>query len=170
MKNYTPDWKDVVDVTKSIAVKNCWRTEFLSIGYDDLYQEGWIVFNKCLRREDNVYECKKHFIGFFKQAFLNKILDIIKYKRNEKENTVVLDNSNEGDDCSDNHLCYSSDDSSDFKLKLSEAPIEIRMTITLLMMKQIKINRITNKNICECLGYDYHKRNIIAELKEYFLN
>lgn len=164
--SYAPCWEDVHFAAKDVAIKNEWRTTFLSIGWEDLFQEGWMVFKKCID-ECNEYQNRWHFLAFFKRAFKNKITDMIKYKRTEKENEIdIIEYDNESSEISliDTFI---SKESADFKTKLKEAPEYISNVITLLKVFP-NMNRITNRRLCAMLGYDSNKIDLIKEVKNYF--
>lgn len=167
--SYCPDWEDVQETIKSEAYKHSWRVNFLAMDHDDLIQESWIKFNDIVTSEKYKFENKWHFVGFFKTSFSNKVTDIIKYKKieNDSINSFALE-TKEGDDLSEN--IFVSKESSDFEMKLKEAPSYVKAVIQILKCKNDKINlkRITNNKLCGMLGYNSNNIDLIQEVKKYF--
>lgn len=167
--SYQPTWESTLHSVKEISTKEAWKTSYLSIDREDLEQEAYLVFYKCIDNKYS-YENEKHFFSFFRLSFKNRIIDLIKNRRLEKEAVVTYSLENENGESYLENIKESSD-SSDFNTKLKEAPEEIRAILTLLQnypQEMISLNRITNKRICDLLGYDHNNRNLIKELKEYF--
>ena len=163
---YQPRWEDVESLAKNIAYKSEWKTRHLSIMQDDLVQESWIVFNKCANN-GNTYENLSHFLTFFQTSLKNRIQDLIKYKITEKDSLCDYDfTDEEGNDYFEN--LGESKHSSDFQTKLSEAPIEIKDALSLIL--NLKIDRVTNVKLCSFLGYNPKKRDLISEIKTYLFN
>jgi hypothetical protein len=163
---YKPEWNDVVGISKEVASKNEWKTIFIGLDKEDLLQEAFLVFFNCVSKNNN-FDHKGHFITFYKRSLLNKIIDLIKYKKLEKEAVCQFTLENEeGESMLEN--TFKSGDSSDFSTKLSEAPEHIKNVIQLLSM--MNINRITNKKLCNMLGYDSNSIDLIEETKNYFKN
>lgn len=173
---YTPKWPGPVEgyVVNYIRA-NLWRFEALGYDFDDLFNESWIVFARCLKNHEFV--SGKHFMGFFKTALHNSLFDLMKKCIREKEYREFTSEDQPMESFA------SIEEQASLRIMLSQAPKEIKEVFTLLfnapteLLESIGFGKptkrgqktITNRKLCEYLGYNPAHINLIQMVKEYLL-
>jgi hypothetical protein len=61
--------------------------------FDDLIQEGYVVYDRCRRRYAATVENAKHFMRLYQVSFINRVHQVanIRTRRNETDMIVVID-------------------------------------------------------------------------------
>lgn len=157
----------ITNYCKKFVNNNLWKVQTLGYEFDDLYQECWIVFDRCKREYPDVED--NHFMALFKKALINMINTLSVKDTKEREMKATIE---------DFYDIISREEEisiAEFNVTISEAPDIIKKTIELLDNPPKKFNdRIgikgysNNKLLCSLLGLSSYKVNLYVLLQEYF--
>ena len=155
------------------ARKQYWRVAAW-IDYDDLIQDGYAEYCEVLKRYPQAVE-PSHKMRLFQLCFRSRIEDLV------RANTKQIDDARSDIvDLNDNASMIIPDFSTLHAL-LIKAPAEIKAALALLaddkareelqkpFVKYDNGRRETlNQRMCNLLGIDYHKIDLVKDIKTYF--
>lgn len=108
---------------------------------DDLFQECWMVYDKCLRYFKG--KTKEEFVSLYKTAAKNRLLNL---KRKKENGLKILDKL-----VFPELIIKSIEDSADFKMKMDNIPHDLLEGMIELIMENKQVNSRRSKELLENL-------------------
>ena len=186
--NYIPRYDGVIEGwVVNYLKKNFWRVR-RCMEYEDIKQESFVIFLKVKKQYRNVVDNDKWFMSLYKTSFINSFIDISSINTNMSCLTLIecelnrMESEYAGDEYQAT-LIGDLDNDGMMELSLKHAPERIRQiifilcgkpnrTYEMLICKWVKLNKkkvYGNQMLCEMLGEDCNKVDLVKEVKEYFL-
>lgn len=151
---------------KKFSKANLWKVEMLGYEWDDLYQECYIVYDRCAKKYSGLDDAQ--FMAKFKKSLQNRI---IKLTQKNKEEKLLREN-----------LFYYMEETiedplekADFNITVSMAPPLVKKAVGLINNPpKTIIDKLgqrefrSNKFFCACLGVSPKHNNILEVIKNYF--
>ncbi|MCK5235424.1 MAG: hypothetical protein KAR06_00450 [Deltaproteobacteria bacterium] len=167
------EWTDSVfeNYAKKYIARNLWKYQRMGYEFEDLLQESWIAFDKCLDTYGDSIDEQKHLMSLFKMTLHNLFYDIAKKASAEKKAVV------EGEILEEVHGGIQGDGL--LSIYLKEAPKEVRDVLHIIfslpretashlgLNKKHKKGIMTNQALCKMLGYNPNKINLMKEVENY---
>jgi hypothetical protein len=164
------------------AQKHFKRVASDSYQFDDLLQDGYVIYCDCKRRYvdegDGRVKNQAHFMSLFKRCFSNHITDTA-YKRSRSPEIPLHDTGQE--DQLDEDLVGHEDEIASFMVLVRQAPIEIRKVVNLFTTAEglrglqaptrIKLDgsrETTHSKLCRLVGMDPSKGDLPQAIRDYF--
>ena len=138
-------WCKLQNYTNKVCRKNLWRVEHLGYELDDLMQESWIVYDKCLSTFKGTEDA--HFMAYYK-TMLNNRINYLSKKDLGIKNYVQLEEAKQSYDIEDEVL---------LRVKLALAPKSIKRIIEVILNPPAKYIELITKRAKGARGFNNNK-------------
>jgi hypothetical protein len=143
--------------TNKVIRENIWKVQNIGYTKEDLSQELYIVFHICKEKYKDYSE--KFFFNCFKKAVENRIIYLAAMDARDK---ILKEKYTEPD-------TYDQESEIMLKMKIDEAPVNIRNFITCAINGDFGANDVKKKKIAKFLGTRFSEKELKKLIKSYIL-